>query len=170
MTRMRWFAVVSCVLLAAAACGSFGEGDGPVTSAPDGSTTPDGASPGGDAGGSDAATRDASCHGGRDAGNSCGAVLCPRGQACCLEATQKCTVTSGVCGTTQVNCASPNECDNGLSCCQVNGETVGTRCMQVCSFGVPLCEKDEDCEPNEYCRPPDPTRRLSHWHCAACPP
>lgn len=142
------------------ACASFREGDEQNKPAPPGDAAiGDGATTTADAG---------SCRGGRDAGNACGADICGQGETCCLENPPHCTDV-GSCPTTQVNCGSPNECPFGRVCCQVRGDTTGTECRETCEFGVPLCEKDSDCKAGEYCRPPDATQRLAHFHCAPCP-
>ena len=167
MGSMRTFVGVfagATAVLVGFACASFREGEG------DGAPPP---APGADAAiGSDAdgaTSADAgSCRGGRDAGNACGAEICGAGETCCLEKPPHCTDV-GSCPTTQVNCGSPNECPFGRVCCQVAGDTTGTECQTTCEFGVPLCEKDSDCKAGEYCRPPDPSQRIAHFHCAACP-
>lgn len=172
MAAMRSFAVVSCAILAAAACSSFGEGDEPVA-APDASA-PDARA--GDAvadAPSDVGSEASACIGGREGGNTCGSDTCLKGQTCCLAGATPFCIATSACSTTQVNCASPAECDTGEVCCQVSGGSTGTQCSPSsapsCSFGAPLCVKDGDCKPGEHCREPDPSKMIAHWHCAPCP-
>lgn len=152
----------------AAACSSFGNGDDGTSAPPDAGSE---ATSAGDATSAVDAGADARrCVGGPDGGNTCGTqgLTCGRGQTCCLTGTPSCTEVAD-CGTTQVNCASPNECDQGKVCCQVSGASTGTGCFDQCAHGVPLCTKDSDCKDDEVCVAPDSSKQIAHWHCAACP-